>query len=258
MTDKELLAFVNKLEEILINVSTGSTMIKEVEEEYKEIYYKVAAELDRREVKNPNNYSSLWDFYNYWSDNLPSYQSRRKHVRDMYKDIQDNLQLSIEKRKRDKEALANQNKPYSLELSDLHEDLILKCEESFKAEMYDNCVFNALKLLENKVRERADMSESDIGVDLMNKVFSPDQTMFAISEDEGEVNGWRSLFAGAMGALKNPHSHKFEEVTKREAFFILCFVSLLLDFVDELQEKPDNREIEYPTDEEIDPEDIPL
>jgi hypothetical protein len=32
----------------------------------------------------------------------------------------------------------------------------------------------------------------------------------------------------------------------------------LLDFVDELQEKPDNREIEYPTDEEIDPEDIPL
>jgi len=248
MENKELLSLVNRIIELMVGVSTHLVEIEKVEEEYRDIYYKLHVEFEKREYKNPNPHSSLWDFYNYWSNDLPTYQSRRMYVRKIYKDIEDKLNIAIEKQKDGKKVLTDRE--YSLGLSDLHEDLLIKCENSFKNEEYDTAVMNAMKLVESKVREKAKMKKSDIGVDLMHKVFDSQQTKFLISEDSGEVNGWKFLFAGAMGALKNPQSHDFEDVNKHEAFLILCFASLLLDFVDNLREKTEIDDINI--------DDIPL
>lgn len=254
MSNKELLSFITRLEELMIGAATHVVQIQDVDEEYKKVYYKVAAELDRRDVNNPNPYSSLWDFYSYWDEELPSYQSRRKHVREIYKEIEDKLNLALEKQKQAQETLSKGDEVFALELSDLHEDLLVKCEGSFKSGNYDHCVFDALKLLESRVREKAEMSDSDVGVELMHKVFDPKQTKFSIAEDSGEVNGWRNLFAGSMGALKNPQSHRFEDVTQHEAFLVLSFVSFMLDFVNDLQKEPEVDNLEQGA--EINPDDI--
>jgi uncharacterized protein (TIGR02391 family) len=74
---------------------------------------------------------------------------------------------------------------------------------------YDTAVFQAFKELEIRVREKAGLSNNTLGTDLMRNAFSKDK---GVLTDQGASKGERiarmELFAGAIGAFKNPNSHR--------------------------------------------------
>lgn len=235
MTDKELLAYVQRIQQTMTSVATGESMIRDAEEGYVEDYFKIAAEFEDREVINPNPYSSLWEFYSYWSNELPTYQARREYIREMYKSIEDTLRITLANKINRKNSLSKNSNNYGINFDDLHEEIVVKCKDLFLIGKYDEAILNAYKLLEIKVRKKSGLSNSDIGVSLMNKAFSPTQTNFIVSEDNGEVSARMNLLAGAIGSFKNPASHRFNETSQQDAFHIISLASYLLKYVDDLQ-----------------------
>ncbi len=239
MNNSELLSYIKKIQDIMTAVSTGVIRIQEKENDYKELYYKIAVELDKRDWVNKNDYSSLWDFYSYWRKKLPSYQDRREYIRYLYKELTDHLYIN--KIKPEENPSLKNNKvieEFSFSIEDLHEDILLKCKDHFLNKKYDDAILNALKLIEDRVREKGKYEDSDIGVKLMQKAFNPSRTPFSIADNKGEIAGWMNLYQGVIGALKNPQSHRFVDLDNPfETFQILVFASYLLSFVDNLQFK---------------------
>lgn len=97
---------------------------------------------------------------------------------------------------------------------DLDPELEDQVRRQFRRAAYGDAVFAAMRLVEVRVRAAARLTRRDIGKDLMFKAFNPggplaDPELLA-SENEGRAH----LFAGAMGLIKNQHSHtivRFEE-----------------------------------------------
>lgn len=236
MTDKELLAYVQKIQQYMMDVATGTLRIQDADNSYKELYHKINVELADRDVDLANPHSSLWDFYDYWSTELPSYQSRRAYIRSLYKDVEDSLQESLIKKERAKQSVSpSGSKTYKLSFDDLHEQIVIQCKDLFFQGKYEEAIHNAFKLLEVRVRERAGMTDANFGSRLMHLAFEPTQTKFIIADDQGEVVGWQKLYSGAIAALKNPHSHRFNTISQQEAFQVLSFASFLLNFLEGLQ-----------------------
>jgi hypothetical protein len=85
MIDEELIKSLDKLKATMISVSTGGAQIGAVEHEFSVLYDEVDWELRSRNVENPMPYRSLWDWYGRWKQgDLPSYQSRREFVNDLF------------------------------------------------------------------------------------------------------------------------------------------------------------------------------
>ncbi len=79
---------------LMISVSTGGPRINSVNEEYKERYLRIRAMLSELGIEDPNPYSDLWAWYGKWSSgDLPSYQSRRDYIRELYQPLLDMLNL---------------------------------------------------------------------------------------------------------------------------------------------------------------------
>lgn len=230
MTDKELLSNIQEIQNLMIHVSTGSFFNEETDNVYKNLYFKIKAAFKARSVKINNTFGSLAEFYKYWSENLPTYKDRRYYVHSLYKDAEENLYLGIEATKPDEDM-------YSISIDDLHEDIVRKCKEDFINGKYDEAVSNSLKLLEIKVRAKAGFDISFYGRSLMESAFNPQNTPFQIEGTASDIQGWSEIFKGVIGAIRNPLSHRTLDLKKREAFQILCFVSYLLSFVDNLSIK---------------------
>lgn len=91
----------------------------------------------------------------------------------------------------------------------------------------------AMRSVEIAVREACGLGFEDYGVKLMHKAFGKDGPLRNGHADEGEEDGLKLLFAGAIGVFKNPHSHRdvhVEHVT--EALTIVLFASHLMGIVD--------------------------
>lgn len=85
MTDDELLQKLEFLRNTMVSVATGGPRINEVNADYQREYVEVAYELRRRGINNPIPYPDLWGWYGRWSSgDLPSYQSRRVFVAEMF------------------------------------------------------------------------------------------------------------------------------------------------------------------------------
>lgn len=230
MTDKELLTNIQEVQNLMIRVSTGEFFNEEVDKIYKEIYFKIKTAFKARSIKNNNIFSSLGEFYQYWSEKLPTYKDRRYFVHNLYKESEENLYLGIEALKPDEDI-------YSISIDDLHEDIVKKSKEDFIKEKYDEAVTNALKMLEIKVREKAGYDIESFGRDLMGNAFHPQNTPFDILGTQSEIQGWAEIFKGVIGAIRNPLSHRALDLKKADSFNILCFVSYLCNFVDNLSVK---------------------
>lgn len=234
MTDKELLTNVQEIQNLMVRVSTGEFFDEERDRVYRELYYKIKIYLKSRSLKNNNTFSSLSEFYQYWQENLPTYKDRRFFVHSLYKDVEEKLYTAIEASKPD------ESSPYGVTIDDLHEDIVLKCKEDFVREDYDKSVFEALKSLEIRVRDKSGLDNSFFGKNLMEAAFNPATTPFEITGVTGELNSLPEIFKGMYGAFRNPVAHRKVGLEKFEAFQILCFVSYLLDFVDSLTVKKEN------------------
>lgn len=87
--------------------------------------------------------------------------------------------------------------------------LVRKVKQAFIRGDYDTAIFQVFKEVEVRVREKACLGNSDIGVSLMRTAFNPDNGHLTDKNaDKGERVARMELFAGAIGTYKNPSSHR--------------------------------------------------
>jgi len=74
---------------------------------------------------------------------------------------------------------------------------------------YETACFAAMKTVEIEVRRVSGLDSAIIGVDLMRQAFKPDGGPLADAQAHpGECVAIMELFAGSIGAFKNPSSHR--------------------------------------------------
>lgn len=92
MTDEELIEEIEAQRDLMISVSTGGSRIQEVNDEYKARRQRIREGLEALGIKDTNPYSDLWRWYGKWSGgDLPTYQSRRLYISDLYDPLIDRL-----------------------------------------------------------------------------------------------------------------------------------------------------------------------
>ncbi|MGW6557553.1 TIGR02391 family protein [Streptomyces hydrogenans] len=104
---------------------------------------------------------------------------------------------------------------------------------------YETACFAAMKAVEVAVRNAAGYDNSQLGVGLMRKAFTPHKNdkeggpLADAGAEGGEQEAASALFAGAIGAYKNPASHRTVDFDDPiEAAEIIQLASLLLRQVD--------------------------
>jgi hypothetical protein len=81
----ELISEIEAQRALMISVSTGGPKIQSVNRQYQERRAKIETMLNSRGVVEPNLFRDLWMWYGKWSSgDLPSYQSRRAFIGNLY------------------------------------------------------------------------------------------------------------------------------------------------------------------------------
>ena len=71
---------------MMVAVSTGGPRIDDLNREYRELYSAADYQLKQRGLRHQNPFPDLWDWYGRWrSGDLPSYQSRRVFLAELFK-----------------------------------------------------------------------------------------------------------------------------------------------------------------------------
>ena len=79
----------------------------------------------------------------------------------------------------------------------------------------DVAVFSAFRMVEERTRIAAGFAQSDHGVPMIRRAFHKDNgPLTNPSQPEAEREALASLFAGAIGSYKNPHSHRTVEIAE--------------------------------------------
>ncbi|WP_170323487.1 TIGR02391 family protein [Cryptosporangium phraense] len=111
--------------------------------------------------------------------------------------------------------------------------LLTSARTNFALGDYETAAFAAMKAVEVEVRRVSGLPNESLGVALMRKAFSPKDGVLRDPKAEGgEQQATADLFAGAMGAYKNPASHRpvqFNDAV--EAAEIIQLADLLLRIV---------------------------
>lgn len=90
----DLITVIEDQKASMIAVATGGPRINEINPEYETRRHKIRRALDKLSTADPNPYSDLWSWYGKWSDgSLPTYQSRRRYIADLYQPLLDALKL---------------------------------------------------------------------------------------------------------------------------------------------------------------------
>jgi hypothetical protein len=68
---------------MMVSVATGGERIQEVNDYYRAREHRIRQSLPA-DVPYRNPHQDLWEWYRYWSDNLPQYKDRRRYIREMF------------------------------------------------------------------------------------------------------------------------------------------------------------------------------
>ena len=94
--------------------------------------------------------------------------------------------------------------------------------------VWDSAVRTAGVILEDRLRAVGRIKEDVVGRDLVNKVFGRAGTLTKEFVSDSEREGWRDLFAGVVGAFRNPSAHRLIDPNPQEGGAFIIFVNLLL------------------------------
>jgi hypothetical protein len=101
---RDLREKIQQIKDVMIDVATGGHRIQDKEADYVELYHDIDSKFrylqsDGIDIVNPNQFRSLWDWYGYWSSNLPRYQNRRDYLQQLYNDAVVPLENVLDQRK---------------------------------------------------------------------------------------------------------------------------------------------------------------
>jgi len=118
---------------------------------------------------------------------------------------------------------------------DLHPTLEPSVRPQFLMGEYEMAAFAAMKAVEVRVRKMAGLADYLIGVKLMQTAFGTDGPLEDPTIESGEREARRNLFAGAIGTIKNPTSHRdvrYDDPTEAsEAVLLADLLMRILDRV---------------------------
>ena len=117
-------------------------------------------------------------------------------------------------------------------LSNLHL-LPQDIKDLYRDKHYSQAVFDAFKYIEVKVRTKSGL-DNLLGVDLMRQAFSAKNGPLKNSKlPEGEQVAQMELYAGAIGFIKNPKSHKMLTLSEEKCIELLHLANYLLRVLEE-------------------------
>lgn len=91
-TYQDLINQIEAQRSLMIAVGTGGPRIQNVNSEYQQRRQTIADQLSVLDIPDPNPFRDLWAWYGKWSSgDLPSYQSRRQFINDLYGPLLDRL-----------------------------------------------------------------------------------------------------------------------------------------------------------------------
>ncbi|MDT0235258.1 TIGR02391 family protein [Curtobacterium sp. BRB10] len=117
--------------------------------------------------------------------------------------------------------------------SELHPALNTTARPNFERGDYATAVFSATQQVEIAVREAAGFGQEKLGTHMMRDAFKVGGPLADHREVPSEQEAVLNLFVGAIGAFKNPTSHRTVEFDSPiEAASIIHLADLLLRIVD--------------------------
>ncbi len=102
--------------------------------------------------------------------------------------------------------------------------------------LWDSAVRTTGVILEERLREVGRITDSGrVGRDLVNDVFGQNGTLAAKFSNDSERQGYRDLYAGVVGAFRNPYAHRLVDPTPEDGGAFIVFVNLLLKILEDLR-----------------------
>jgi hypothetical protein len=102
--------------------------------------------------------------------------------------------------------------------------------------LWDSAVRTAGVILEERLRSVGAVTDpQSVGRDLVNRVFGKSGTLSCKFAHDAEREGHRDLYAGVVGAVRNPSAHRLIDPTPHEGGAFIVFVNLLLKKLEDLR-----------------------
>jgi integrase/recombinase XerC len=116
----------------------------------------------------------------------------------------------------------------------LHPKIVDKCQILFENGLYDEAIFNAMKVVEEEIRSIATLNPTDVGAPLVGKAMGTDSPLIRFRPVKAEQESAYFLYRGAIGSFKSPLSHRFLEISDPvKTFECLALASLLIRMLEE-------------------------
>lgn len=127
------------------------------------------------------------------------------------------------------------------DVTDLDPQIKLRCLPQLGAgaadpKMWDSAIRTAMVILEERLRSVGGITDpSLVGVALVNQVLGQHGTLASKFSVASEQQGYRDLFAGVVGAIRNRYGHHFVDPIPEDGGATIVFINLLLKMLEDLR-----------------------
>jgi uncharacterized protein (TIGR02391 family) len=250
---ERLLKKIKYIQSIMVDVSTGESLLQEKEDEYIVVYLDIETEIKSLTkaglaLHHKNSFRTLWDWYGYYSSKLPSYDSRREYVQQLYAQLVGPIERALHRHRVYKTPLEDfirdlakrtgtrpeaDAQEFRLRFEGLHPKIVQRCRVPFESGEFEGAIFGAMTVVEEELRARVSPDSLDAGVALISRSMDPQSPIVSFSNVKAEQEAAFSLYCGAIGSLKSAIGRRFLDFTDPvETFECLVLGSLLMRMVD--------------------------